>query len=143
MYQSFRPLLMAALLSLSVSTACQKVPVEPDNQAETTLVGRWHLTGRQCYCPASPTPNEQVTFGGRQVIFYKNGQVARTGEYTVTVAASACLSGSGTTAPALHFTFSAGGAGLNEPQFTLTGNTLTLDYGGPCDAPVDTYQRLP
>lgn len=26
---------------------------------------------------------------------------------------------------------------------TLSGNTLLLDYGSPCDAPRDTYQRLP
>ena len=74
--------------------------------------------------------------------FYKDGQVARTGEYTVTMAASACRGYHGTTAPALHFTFPAGSAGFSEPQYTFTGNTLTLDYGGPCDAPVDTYQRL-
>ena len=45
-------------------------------------------------------------------------------------------------APALRFTYPPSNAGPTVAQYTLAGNTLTLDYGGPCDAPVDTYERL-
>jgi len=122
------PFLFASLLMLAIAGCKSTEAPAPGSGLEGT-------------CPAGPTPNELVAFGGRQVTFYKDGQVTRTGEYTVTTAASACLGGNGTTVPALHFTFPAGGAGFSEPQFTLSGNTLTLDYGGPCDAPVDTYER--
>ena len=106
------------------------------------IEGTWQLTSRQCYCSPGFTPNEQVMFGGRQMTFYENGRVARTGEFALTMATSACLGGNGSPAPALRFSFTAGGAGSSEPLYTLSGNTLTLDYGGPCDAPVDIYQRV-
>jgi hypothetical protein len=77
------------------------------------------------------------------VVFYKNGLVERAGQYTVTTAPSACLGANSTVAPALRITYSTGNTPPRVPQYTLVGNTLTLDYGGPCDAPVDTYQRLP
>ena len=129
---------LAGLMLLAINGCESKESPAPDSGLE----GTWQLANRQCYCPPGPTPNEQVVFGGRQVSFYENGRVARTGEYVVTMAASACLGGNGTTAPALQFTFASGSAGAGQPLYTLSGNTLTLDYGGPCDAPVDTYQRV-
>ncbi|MBO2009415.1 hypothetical protein [Hymenobacter negativus] len=48
----------------------------------------------------------------------------------------------GASSPAAGLRFT-GSASQREAAVTLTDTTLVLDYGGPCDAPVDTYQRLP
>jgi len=136
MRQFFTPVLAVALLGLA---SCQK---DASTTPSAALEGTWQLTGRQCYCPAGPVPDEKLVFSGQQVVYYKNGQVVRTGEYAITTAASACLGGSGTPAPALRITYPPSNIGPTVPQYILAGNTLTLDYGGPCDAPVDTYVRL-
>lgn len=95
MYHPFRPLLVAALVGLSAFTACQKAPVEPDSQAETTLVGRWQLTqtsgsisGRTQ--PADPQQLREIVFGADgQAQVLLNGTPVGTSAYTLSQAAAA------------------------------------------------------
>ena len=95
MYQSFRPLLAAALFGVSAFTACQKAPVEPTNQPELTLVGRWQLAqtsggiggGTQ---PADPQLVREMVFGtDGQAQTLLNGTPNAVGTYTLTQAVAA------------------------------------------------------
>ena len=135
----FQRLLTAATFLGLVS--CQKEAAGP---ASTTLEGAWRLTRRQCYCPSAPEPDETITFTATRFAFYRGNRALRFGDYTFITAAVPCFN-NGTTGPALHLTYStsANSLGSDSVQYRLDGNTLTLDYGGPCDAPVDTYERLP
>lgn len=139
MVSSFHRLLLAStLLGLA---SCQKEATTP---ASTTLDGTWRLTNRQCYCAPARVPDETVTFTTTRFTFYSGNRGMRLGDYTLGTAAVPCLN-NGTTGPALQLTYLNATAVPGPPpiQYRLDGNTLTLDYGGPCDAPVDTYERLP
>lgn len=90
MYQSFRPLIAAALVSLSTLSACQKAPVEP--AAPVTLVDRWELTqtvggiggGTQ---PADPQRLVEVIFSADgQAQFLLNGVPTDTATYSLVTA---------------------------------------------------------
>ncbi|MDQ2795165.1 MAG: hypothetical protein M3Y12_14330 [Bacteroidota bacterium] len=85
----------------------------------------------------APTPNELVKFAGTDFFFYKNSQPTSSGTYLSALVSPAC---GGSPEAGLRFIAT---SGTKEAVLTLTGNTLTLSYGGPCDAPVDTYQRQP
>ena len=108
------------------------------------LEGTWRLTNRQCECAPAPVPDETVTFTATQFTFYSGNRALRFGEYTLAIAAVPCFN-NGSMGPAVQFTYSPTNNLILTPsnvQYRLDGNTLTLDYGGPCDAPVDTYVRL-
>ena len=126
------PVLVAALLALA---GCQKDKA-PSPQGGG-LIGTWQLTGHQCYCIPTPLPNEQVRFDAATFTFLRDGHKTLSGTYSATVAAASC---GGTAGPGLRF--QPDSAATRVALFTLDGDTLTLDYGGPCDAPVDTYQRI-
>ncbi len=90
MYQSFRPLVAAALVSLSALSACQKTPIEP--VAPATLVARWELTqttggiggGTQ---PANPQQLVEVVFSASgQAQFLLNGVPTATASYSLVTA---------------------------------------------------------
>ena len=115
-----------------------------DSAAElpaTGLAGRWQLISHQCYCAPAPLPNEVIEFSGNNFLFFENNRLGAAGPYTDNATATIC----GTKAPAaaLSFAPTTGVWQRGTPVFTLSGNTLRLDYGGPCDAPVDTYERMP
>ena len=134
---SLLPTLASALLSLF---SCQK---ETSTNPSPNIEGVWRLTNRQCECVPAPLPDETVTFTATQFTFFNGNRAMQLGEYTLATAAVPCLN-NGTTGPALHLTYSPASTspGPATIQYRLDGNTLTLDYGGPCDAPVDTYERL-
>ncbi|MDB5234575.1 MAG: hypothetical protein JWR44_1568 [Hymenobacter sp.] len=132
-------LLLAAALGVA---GCKN---NDDNAAAPTsndIVGHWKLVSRQCYCPRGPVPDETVGFTATQFSFYKAGVLSSSGSYSYGSVTSFCSGGTGS-APGLRFTYANGTQGPQSAIFTVTGNTLVLDYGGPCDAPVDTYERLP
>lgn len=134
--------LFALLLISGVGnlTGCKKTAAG----AEDGLVGTWRLTNRQCYCPPNlPVPNETVTFTATTYSFYRNGVLATAGDYR---SATATPCGSTSPVPGLQFapTYPSSPAvrlGTTRAAVTRTGNTLVLDYGSPCDAPRDTYER--
>lgn len=126
--------LTTSLLMLLLLAGCHKDSAEPIDDG---LEGHWKLTNRQCYCPSTAVPNETVSFSGTNFAFYNNGQLASSGTYLSAIVSSGCGGGS---AAGLRLITA---AGVQEVAVERTGNTLTLDYGGPCDAPVDTYERLP
>ena len=136
MRHSLISVLAFALLSL---VSCKKEASPPT----PALEGTWRLTSRQCYCTPAPVPDETVTFTATRFTFYRGNRGMRLGGYTLGNAVVPCLN-NGTTGPALHLTYSPASTspGPATIQYRLDGNTLTLDYGGPCDAPVDTYERL-
>lgn len=138
MYPCFQRLLSAATLLSLIS--CQKEAPSP----APVLEGTWRLTNRQCYCVPAPLPDETVTFTATRFTFYSGNRGMRHGDYTLSTAAVPCLN-NGLVGPALHLTYSTASTspGPATIQYHRNGNTLTLDYGGPCDAPVDTYERLP
>jgi hypothetical protein len=126
--------LLVLVVAIAIS-ACKK-----EAGLNTGLIGSWRLTSRQCECLPAPTPNETVSFTATGFSFYKNGQFYGNGTYADT---TATLCGSSTPVPALRLTYSTLKLYPPTAGVTVTGNTLVLDYGGPCDAPVDTYVRLP
>ena len=135
------PALLGATLAL---TAChQKCEIAP--AAGTGLVGRWQLSSRQCYCAPAPTPNETVTFTNTDYSFFKDDRPTTNGTYATAPGAICGVTGP---TPVLRFSPAIVLPIGIPPQTrnataTLTGNTLVLDYGSPCDASRDTYQRLP
>ena len=123
-----------ALLSL---LSCQKEKATP------SLEGTWRLINRQCYCAPAPVPDETVTFTATRFTFFRGNRGMRLGDYALGTAAVPCFT-NGTRGPALLLTDSNATTISGPPtvQYHFNGNTLVLDYGGPCDAPVDTYERL-
>ena len=130
------PVVLSGLLLPFASCQKENAP----KPANADLTGTWQLTNHQCYCTATPLPNETVTFTATDFTFFENGLPTRHGQYTLVSGVPFCHAGS---APVsiLHLDFSPTNQGPQETQYTLAGNTLTLDYGSPCDAPLDTYQR--
>lgn len=131
------PVVLSGLLLPFAS--CQKESAPKPASAD--LAGTWQLTSHQCYCEAAPLPNQAVTFTATDVTFFENGRPTRHGHYALVSAVPACIAGS-TTAPTLHLDFTPANTGPQEAQYSLSGDILTLDYGSPCDAPRDTYQRI-
>lgn len=130
------------LTAVAFTTACKKNHnAEPAPAPGTGLEGHWRLVDRQCYCPQAPTPNETATFTATDFLFHRNGRSAASGTYACTAGLTFC--GGSAPVPVLSLTYTAGGSALQNAAFTLRGDTLVLDYGSPCDAPRDTYQRLP
>jgi hypothetical protein len=134
----FGSLLIAALGS------CKSTDAPTPNPS---LEGTWRLTHRQCYCIPEPLPDETVTFTSDRFTFYKGNRATRLGRHSFTTASPLCLI-KGAPVPVLRLTTerqfpdSTANAYSTNAQYRLDGDTLTLDYGGPCDAPVDTYERL-
>ena len=126
-----------ALLGL---LSCQK---EKAATPSPNLEGTWRLTNRQCYCAPAPVPDETITFTTTRFTFFRGNRGLRLGSYALGTAAVPCLN-NGTTGPALLLTDADATTIPGPPtiQYRLDGNSLILDYGGPCDAPVDTYERL-
>ena len=136
---AFRFRLAAAFAALAALPACHNTCPQP---ASDDLMGTWQLTSHLCYCAPAPLPNETVTFQGQSFTFSRNGQVERTGTFTQVQAAPQCL-GSAGPVPTLRLEFApTSNLAPQAAQITISGNTLTLDYGSPCDAPLDTYKRV-
>ena len=133
------PFLFASLLMLALA-GCKSTETPAPSSG---LEGTWRLTSRQCYCTPKPVPDETVTLTATRFAFYSGNRAMRLGEYSLVTAAVPCIN-NGSTGPALHLTYSAATTSPGPPdiQYRLDGNTLTLDYGSPCDAPIDTYERL-
>ena len=130
-----------ALLGLATTlsfTGCKK---SADPVAEG-LAGRWQLTSRQCFCPQAPFPNEMVVFTPTNFSFYKNSLLTASGTYLLTTITAPCSSGANVVS-GLRFTVTSGTPFSHSAAYTVSSSKLVLDYGGPCDAPVDTYTRLP
>lgn len=132
------------LLGAGSFSSCKKN--QPSVATGTGLEGSWKLTDRQCFCPpGSPVPNETVTFTATTYSFRLNGTLTTAGNYQP---ATAALCGGATPVSVLQFgpTYPSSSVvrlSAARATFALTGNTLVLDYGIACDAPRDTYQRLP
>ena len=133
-FSRLTPVLLAGLLAL---TACQKDPSPQPDLSD--LTGTWQLTKHQCYCAPAPLANEQVIFTSSSFTFLRDGLPVSSGTYSFTASANLC--GGGPAGPALHLQPHSGIDRVT--RYTFSANTLTLDYGGPCDAPVDTYERVP
>ena len=123
--------LLAAVAVISLASCQKNSSVTPT----TTLEGTWQLTNRQCYCVATPLPSEAVVFTAGSFTILKNNRLSSSGSYLRTVAPFC----GGTPIPALELRPTTGNP--RSAQLTVSGDTLTLDYGGPCDAPRDTYVR--
>ena len=152
MYQALRILVAAAFVSPSPMSrkfllpvvlsglllplaSCQKENGPKPDRA--SLSGTWQLTNRRCYCALPGLPNEQVRFDATSFALLKDGKPTLSGTYTTTVATTFC--NALPAGPAIRFQPDSTAARV--AQFTLSGTTLTLDYGSPCDGPLDTYER--
>ncbi|MBF9236682.1 hypothetical protein I2I05_04675 [Hymenobacter sp. BT683] len=129
--RSFR---LIALATLSLLAGCKE-----DAELGTGLAGTWKLTNRQCFCPPSALPSEMVTFSDTEFYFYKENRQTGYGTYAFE---SGKTCGGSVLIPVLRFDFVSDNRQLTHAEATVTGNTLVLDYGSPCDAPRDTYQRV-
>ena len=127
--------LFPKLLVALALTGCAK-----SSGPKLSLIGSWKLVDRQCRgCPTS-TPDETITFTATGFTFYENGHFVADGTYA-DMTASLC--GGPTTTPVVRFTYrSLKLRPFNAAAATLA-NTLMLDYGGECDAPIDIYRRRP
>lgn len=129
-------------------TGCEKAPtVQPSSTGPTSedptgegLVGTWRLTGRRCFCPRTPVPNESVTFTATEALFYQNNQLLYRASYDYTTGGLCGVPGSNSLLR-ISYTVPSQPATNRLASATLNGNMLVLDYGSPCDAPVDTYTR--
>jgi len=127
---------LSFLVFAALAGGCSKDNSKP---ADEGLVGIWKLVDRQCYCSPAPTPNESLIFTATNFSFFANGQPRYSGTYAPAAVTVCGISGA---APGLRLSSNRPIIGLSEMQYTLTGNQLVLDYGGPCDAPRDTYERV-
>lgn len=128
--------LSLAVAAASILAGCSKDASKPTSK---DLVGTWKLVDRQCYCVPAPTPDETVVFTAATFTFFANGQLKSTGNY---MPAKVTVCGVSTPSPGLRFSSTQPATGSPEVQYTITGDRLILDYGGPCDAPRDTYERI-
>ncbi|WP_035562802.1 hypothetical protein [Hymenobacter sp. IS2118] len=130
--------LFVTLLTVAFITgSCTK-----NGEPATSLSGTWQLTGREGYRAPTPSgsPNEAVTFTGAEFYFYKDNRQTGYGTYAF-VSGSTC--GNPASTPVLRFTYADVSNTLADAVATVTGNTLVLDYGIACDAPRETYVRVP
>lgn len=136
-----RPLI--PVLVMLVLASCQKkTTVAPCDGLE----GTWRLVKHQCYCSPAPLPIETLTLTATTFAFSRVGPqpapqpaLFMSGTYhqdTVKVC------GLATARLGLRLTDAVANIGPRDVLYTLQGDTLVLDYGGPCDAPVDTYVRV-
>lgn len=136
MKRLFSPFFLLPLIAVGALTSCKK-----DCDTAKGLESRWRLTERMCYCPQGSVPNETLMLTASTFAFYKDNHLVRSGTYSQTTTTSLC----GVTAavPALRFVSDAATASPYWAGLQLTGNTLVLDYGIACDAPRETYVRVP
>jgi hypothetical protein len=127
-------------LAVSALAGCQRPDCELVSP-ESGLEGTWQLTSRQCFCPPGPVPKETLTLTATDFAFHRDGQLTASGTYARTTGATIC--GLAAAGPALSFTYTTGSRTPANALVTLSGQQLKLDFGGPCDAPVETYTRLP
>ena len=127
-------LLLSLVAGLGLASCTSNDEATPHHEG---LPGSWRLVHRQCYCIPGPLPNEMATFSATNFSFFKNNQLVSSGTYS---AASVTACGIPTPAPGLRFVDAA--LGTHDAILTLRGDSLVLNYGGPCDAPVDTYLRV-
>jgi hypothetical protein len=127
-------LLFALVVSLGLASCSTDNDASPNQQG---LVGKWRLVDRQCYCPRGPLPEETVNFTATNFWVFKNNQPVSNGTYS---AATVTACGLPTPAPGLRLADSV--LGPRDVIIILHGDSLVLNYGGPCDAPVDTYVRM-
>ncbi|MDO7852996.1 hypothetical protein [Hymenobacter convexus] len=129
-------------LLFSLIAALALVSCAPDEEEATPtqvgLAGNWRLVHRLCYCTPGPPPNETATFTDTRFSFFKNNQPISSGTYS---AASVTACGIPMPAPGIRLV-DAANLGTRDAIITQHGDSLVLNYGGPCDAPVDTYLRL-
>lgn len=103
------------------------------------LVGTWKLTRLECFCVPG-LPNKMVTFTDTTFSFYQNDSLTYSGTYTP---ATAITCGLPATEPGLRFTYRPNKWGaLTDAVFSVNRDTLVLDFGLPCDAPRETYERI-
>ena len=134
------------LLLGTVATGLAGCKKEQSAEPNTGLQGTWKLTDRQCFCVRVPLPNETLMFTDTRFAIHINGNLGTNGSYTINhTRAGLCGDTASAPFPVLQFIYPINGMVLppRPTGFTLNGNTLVLDYGSPCDAPRDTYQRLP
>ena len=132
--KSFRALLLLSLIGTCNLSSCKH---DSDTVYPAALTGNWKLIRRECYCPPGPVPNERLVLEqSGHFTFYRDGQPTKSGTYTLGTAVQLCGAGS---RPGIYFDAGARPSGVG---YTLApSDELVLDYGGPCDAPVDTYER--
>ncbi|MFC7669967.1 hypothetical protein ACFQT0_23325 [Hymenobacter humi] len=80
-----------------------------------------------------------VVFTNTEFTFYREGQRTVYGNYTY---GTGSICGISTSVPVIRFAYVNANSTLQAAKATVTGNTLVLDYGGPCDAPINTYKRV-
>ena len=133
-------LLVAApgLTNCDHATVDNVKPGTAESATGTGLEGSWKLIDRQCYCAPAPTPNETAVFTSTSYSFFTSGQLATRGTY-----ASQPIKTCNAPTTGLRFTEAVLANGTHDAIFTLRNDTLVLDYGSPCDAPRNTYRRLP
>lgn len=127
----FLPMILLVGLGL---TGCKK-----DSDASPTPIGNWKLISRQCFCTPASVLNQTASFSKSTFAFYRNGQLTAQGSYG---AGKGQICG-GTDIPVTKFRYDSPAPSiLTDVIITVTGNTLRLDYGGACDAPLEIYERL-
>ncbi|GAA4049798.1 hypothetical protein GCM10022409_40620 [Hymenobacter glaciei] len=135
------------ILSSVVAIALTSCQSDKGPAPSSSLEGTWRLTNRQCYCLPGPVPDETVTFTPTRFVFYKGNRATRLGRHSFTTASPPCLS-TGTAisvlrfATKLQFPDSTANTYSADVRYNVSNNTLTLDYGSPCDFPLDTYERV-
>jgi hypothetical protein len=128
------------LLALFLASCAHDAPPVAEPGSGSGLVGRWKLISHQCFCTPTPTADEIISFTAKGFTVYRNTRLASTGTYADTLGT---LCGGGTPVPVLRFTYATPRQQPASAAATVHADTLTLDYGGACDAALDTYQRLP
>lgn len=126
----------ALLLSLG---GCTRQPADPAPSDE--LVGTWHLTNLQCYCPAGWLPDEQLLLeANRRYQLYRGGKLLSAGRYATS---QGSLCGQGASQALLRLVPDSAGAYAPSGAYALQANKLVIDQGSAClaDAPVATYKR--
>ncbi|MGY3089575.1 hypothetical protein ACVWYF_002623 [Hymenobacter sp. UYAg731] len=132
-----------ALLLLMTSAGFSSCKKDTDPQADANLIGTWRLVNRQCYCAFLSLPNETLTFTATTFAFSRVAPQPGYGLFTggTYQPATVALCGRPTAGAGLRFADAVANVGTCDAQFTIQGDTLVLDYGSPCDAPLDTYVR--
>ena len=125
---------LALAAGLGLASCSPDDEVAPNQEG---LAGTWRLVHRQCFCIPGPPPNEAALFTATNFTFFKNNQPVSSGTYSAT---SVKFCGTPATAPGLRLTDA--NLGPRDAIMTQRSDSLVLDYGGPCDAPVDTYLRV-
>jgi len=128
---------LVALALLGGLHSCQQADPTPSE----ALVGTWHLTNLQCYCPAGWLPDEQLLLEANQRYqLYRGGQLKSAGSYAIS---QGNLCGQGASQSLLRLTPDSTGAYAPSGAYALQANKLVIDQGSACiaDAPVATYKR--